>query len=103
MSHVSNEFLNALTKESIVKKTSRLSFGKQMMAALTALLVAIIATAPDATAQTAKQTKPQNQRQADRIVTHDTPPPIEIGDGSLRIDSHEDLGQPTQNGQRFVY
>jgi hypothetical protein len=41
------------------------------------------------------------QRKA--IVTHNTPPPVEISDGSLRVEIDEQFGPPEQVSNRFSY
>lgn len=74
-------------------KTSRRSFTKTIAGGL--------ATIPFISSFVRVDGKPRSS--IEPLQTHDTPPPIEISDGSLRIETNEDLGQPQVSGQRFLY
>lgn len=69
-------------KESIMKKTSRRSFGKQLTGALAALSAASLGVETSAKARTAggKALMPDNHSH------QDTPPPIIFEEGSLKLD-----------------
>jgi hypothetical protein len=60
-------------KESIMKKTSRRSFGRQITGALATLPLASLVTSPSASAQT----------------SHDTPPPVLLMNGSVIVETAE--------------
>jgi hypothetical protein len=67
-----------------MKKTSRRNFAKSIATALAATPLLVSKTA--ATQRKANDTKVSPFD----IRTHDTPPPLEVIDGSLRIESHDD-------------
>jgi hypothetical protein len=68
-----------------MKKTSRRNFGKQLTGALAALPVAALGTTPGVSAQTRDVRAPIDGGW-DFKSTHDTPPPIVIGAGSLIVE-----------------
>lgn len=79
-------------------KNSRRTFGKQLTAAVAGISLAALADNQEARAQKTKRTESEV-----RIFTHDTPPPTELLDGSLVVESYYDYGNPIQQGNRWRY
>lgn len=93
-------------KDSNNLKTSRRSFTKTIAAAIASIPVfsAVVAEGKQGHAADTLQDKSGvNRTSPQGIKTHDTPPPVEISDGSLRIDINENIGSPDQANGRFVY
>src|SRR4051812_35592906 len=87
-------------------RTSRRSFTKTIAALASVPIVSSLVAAEVKTQNSIQES--QNKSGSNRTHnqskdTHDTPPPVEISDGSLRIDINEDLGPPTQADRRFIY
>jgi hypothetical protein len=77
-----DEFPADPKKESIMKKTSRRSFGRSVAAALAAIPVATFASESTFTAQTRKSS---STVLGDNRSHENTPPPIDLADGSFSV------------------
>jgi hypothetical protein len=86
-----------------MKKTSRRNFGKQLTGALAALPVAVLATSPGASAQRKEQAKSRAIRPVDILTSHNTPPPLVIADGSLIVESDQELTESGGGANPFLY
>lgn len=77
-----------------MKKTSRRKFGKQLTGALAALPVAAVVFEENTLAQKDQQKTPLTRTAPERIKTsHNTPPDILIGEGSLFIERKGEYAQ----------
>ncbi|MDX6531952.1 MAG: hypothetical protein QOH41_4242 [Blastocatellia bacterium] len=81
-----------------MKKTSRRSLGRQLTPAKAAVPVASLAMNTGAEGPTAQQNLPAIRN---NFYHQDTPPPIEIIDGSLIVESDEQFNE--SNPSRFLY
>jgi hypothetical protein len=82
------------------KKTSRRSFGKQLTGAVAAISIASLACKGE---EKSEETQTKGPLVQAKKITHDTPPPTEIVDGSLAVESYVDFGNPTAQGNRWQY
>jgi hypothetical protein len=86
-----------------MRRTSRRAFGKQLAGAAAALPLASLATSvPGQDQQSAKDQKDQVE---EKFYHENTPPPVSIEEGSLRIrvPKNKPLVEPTGTPLRFVY
>jgi hypothetical protein len=79
-----------MSKENIMKTTSRRNFGKQLAATVAALPVVTLAASENTSAQTEQQLKARAMQEKVR-TSHNTPPDVVISDGSLSIESSDEL------------
>jgi hypothetical protein len=81
-------------------KTSRRGFGKQLTGAVAGVTLASLAENLEGKDQRPNAKRPQVKP---GLFTHDTPPPTQLIDGSLVVESYRDYGNPSQQGTRWHY